>query len=369
MMNRLLKIFLILFCQFSFSQITNTQKTIDSLISKKVSLYKTNFDSLANPKLLEVPIIKKDSIILPHIRAESTRKEVPVTPYIAITSSSDKQWFYYGQNNLTINQNNFSHWNAGGSNSFGLDAKVNYTLIYKSGKNFWENNAQLGYGVMSIVHRKDQKTDDVINISSTYGYDLGKNYYLSTGFQFLSQFSPGYDYSGNSSPEFSDRISNFMAPAYLNMGIGLLYNPNENFQITVRPINGRFTFVLDKKFQKIGQFGLVRDGQKVRVELGNMINISYKIKLMKDMTFTNQLDIFSNYFNHPERANLAYSGILNLKFNKYISTLINLDLVYNHDQIDKLQLKQTLGVGLSYNLGMDSAKKPQHKNVLVPYIK
>ena len=66
---------------------------------------------------------------------------------------------------------------------------------------------------------------------ANYGYDLGKNYYLSSGLQFISQFAPGYNYVKTPSPNFDDRISKFLAPAYINTGIGISYNPNENFQV------------------------------------------------------------------------------------------------------------------------------------------
>jgi hypothetical protein len=43
---------------------------------------------------------------------------------------------------------------------------------------------------------------------------------------------------------------------------------------------------------------------------------------------------------------LAYGALLNLKVNKYISSNITLDLLYDHNQIEKTQMKQTLGIGL-----------------------
>ena len=85
---------------------------------------------------------------------------------------------------------------------------------------------------------------------ANYGYDLGRNYYLSSGLQFISQFAPGYNYVKTPSPNFDDRISKFLAPAYINTGIGISYNPNENFQVIFRPINGKFTIVADKHLQK-----------------------------------------------------------------------------------------------------------------------
>ncbi len=152
-----------------------------------------------------------------------------------------------------------------------------------------------------------------------------------------------------------------MAPAYLNLGIGISYNPKENFQVIFRPVSGKFTFVLDPKLQTVGRFGLERDGQSIRTELGVMLNILYRLKISKGVNFDNQLNFFTNYLDHTERVDVAYNGNLNIRFNKFISTIITMDMVYDHDQIAKLQRKQTLSVGLSYNLGQNLDKEKSSK--------
>jgi len=48
-----------------------------------------------------------------------------------------------------------------------------------------------------------------------------------------------------------------------------------------------------------------------------------------------------------------------MKINKYISTNITVDVLYDHNQIQKTQLKQTLGVGLGYNI--DNGRKRSDK--------
>ncbi|MBN9336598.1 MAG: hypothetical protein J0I88_01950, partial [Chryseobacterium sp.] len=154
---------------------------------------------------------------------------------------------------------------------------------------------------------------------------------------------------------------------YLNLGIGVSYNPNENFQVILRPVNGKFTFVLDKKLQFAGNYGLERDGQSLRAELGAMLNVLYKIKLFKDATYINQINFFTNYLQHSERVDINYSGSLNLKFNKYITTVVTLDLMYDHDQIQKLQRKQTLGVGITYNLGY-KIERDNKTGVIKPFV-
>ena len=332
---------------------TDYQKIIDSIAQKRWDSVAIDMDSLANPKFVDIRSLKSDSVKLTNnsVIVSNSSDSSPLTPSSILTLPTLKRWFIFGQNSLVFNQSSFANWYAGGNNNIGVLGKVNYNIVYKKNRHYLDNNIQLGYGFVSSTVQSTRKTDDYINIMTNYGYELAQHYYLSTGFQFLSQFMPGYNYANTPDPVLDDRISKFMAPGYLNLGLGFSYNPNDNLQIIFRPVNGKFTFVLDDKLQVAGNYGLERDGQSMRGELGAMLNILYKIKIYKDITYVNQINFFSNYLQHTERVDINYTGALNLKFNKYISGVVTIDMVYDHDQIKKLQRKQTLGFGITYNLG------------------
>lgn len=129
--------------------------------------------------------------------------------------------------------------------------------------------------------------------------------------------------------------------------------------MTLRPANARWTFVTDKDLQKAGNYGLKNDGDS---SLSSLIpgTATYKVKLMENITLINNASVFSNYLDHPDRLVLGYGGILNMKINKYISANVTLDLLYDHNQIQKTQLKQTLGVGLAYNVD-NGVKRSENK--------
>lgn len=345
----------------------NVLADIDSISQKRWKERTLNLDSLADPKYEKFEVHLKDTIvILDRMDIVNNGDEIPVTPYNMLQLKDPIKWFYHGQNNLVFNQSSFSNWNSGGNNNIGIIGKINYNFSYKNRKHFLDNNIQLGYGFVSSQGEASRKTEDYINIMSNYGYDIGKNFYLSTGFQFLSQFSAGYNYSLTADPTFDDRISRFMSPGYVYAGVGVLYNPNENFQVIFRPLNGKFTFVTDPYLQKAGRYGLEKDGQSIRAELGALVNILYRINIFKDINLVNQVNFFSNYAQHFERVDIAYNGTLNFKFNKFITTVISLDLLYDHDQMQKLQLKQTLGIGFSYNLGFEVKEK--NKKMIKPFV-
>ncbi|MPS72533.1 MAG: DUF3078 domain-containing protein [Chryseobacterium sp.] len=269
-----------------------------------------------------------------------------------LVQDSVKAWSIIGQNTLMLNQSAFSNWVAGGANNIGWQAGINYNLTYEKDKDLWENIIILGYGMNNTQGVGNRKTQDVINLSTNYGRKISDNWYASVGAGLITQFAPGYEDGNN--PDAS-KISNFMAPGYVNLGAGFTYKPSDNFTMTLRPANARFTFVLDKDLQYAGNYGLKNDGDSMLFQFGFLGTAQYKVKLMENITLQNTASVFSNYLDHPERLVLSYSGILNMKVNRYISTNVTLDLLYDHNQIKKTQLKQTLGIGFAYNI--DNGKK------------
>ena len=82
---------------------------------------------------------------------------------------------------------------------------------------------------------------------------------------------------------------------------------------------------------------------------------------MENVDLMNTASVFSNYIDHPERLVLSYGAILNMKINKFLSTNVTLDVLYDHNQIQKTQLKQTLGVGFAYNID-NGVKRSERKD-------
>ena len=141
-----------------------------------------------------------------------------------------------------------------------------------------------------------------------------------------------------------------MAPGFVNVGAGFTYRPNDNFTMTLRPANARWTFVLDKDLQLAGNYGLKNNGDSSLFQFGFLGTAMYKVQLMENISLINTGSVFSNYLDKPDHLVLAYGGILNMKINKFISANITADVIYDHNQIKKTQVKQTLGAGIAYNI-------------------
>ena len=199
-----------------------------------------------------------------------------------------KAWSIVGQNTLMLNQSAFSNWVAGGANNVGWQAGVNYNMTYEKDKDLWENLIILGYGMNNTQGVGNRKTQDVINISTNYGRKISNNWYASVGAGLITQFAPGYEDGNN--PD-ATKISNFMAPGYVNLGAGFTYKPSDNFTMTLRPANARFTFVLDKDLQWAGNYGLKNDGDSMLFQFGFLGTAQYKVKLMENITLQNNASV------------------------------------------------------------------------------
>jgi hypothetical protein len=276
----------------------------------------------------------------------------------SIKTDTVKHWSVLGKNSLLINQAAFSNWVGGGANNVGWLAGANYNITYEKDKDLWENIIVLNYGQNNTKGLGTRKTQDVLSVSTNYGRQFSKSWYLSGGASLQSQFSAGYEDGNNPSAK---KISNFMAPGYLNFGLGITYRPNDNLTVTMRPANARWTLVLDEELQTAGSYGLKQDGDSSLLQFGFLGTALYKVKLMEDIYLTNTASVFSNYLDRPDRLVLSYGALLNMKVNRFISTNITLDVLYDHNQIQKTQLKQTLGVGFAYTLD-NGVKRSERKD-------
>ncbi|WP_461485717.1 DUF3078 domain-containing protein [Pedobacter sp.] len=270
------------------------------------------------------------------------------------TTQKQEGWTVRGTNTLLLNQAAFSNWIAGGINAIALTARADYEFNLKKGKNLWENRILGGYGLRSEEGSRATKVEDIIDFTSKYGYQLGKsNWYSAAALNLKTQFAKGYDYAKPA----QSYISNLFSPGYVTLGLGIDYIPNDNFNLSIHPLTSRFTIIADKAVFDPDQDGILTDAygakptESLVYQLGAYVGGRYKVKLMENILLDNRFGIFTNYLEKPQNMVLSYSAILDMKVNKFISTQITADLFYDDNQIGKLQLKETLGVGLTYKFG------------------
>lgn len=275
-----------------------------------------------------------------------------------IVTDTVKGWRTGGITTVNLSQTALVNWSAGGENSYAVNGLFSAFANYKDTENAWDNSLDVGYGLLNQGDVGFRKTDDKIDFLSKYGRKAFSNFYYTALANFKTQFSTGYKYGVTDT-----KISNFLAPAYMLVAVGLNYQPNKYFNAFVAPVTGKMTIVNDEELSAIGAFG-VDPGEKTRSELGGYARMIYsrndfKVDFLKNVSFTSKVDLFSNYLKDPQNIDVNWENLIAMKVNKYIAVSINTQLVYDADvKVDtdgdgtadkaKIQFKEILGVGFSY---------------------
>ena len=261
-------------------------------------------------------------------------------------------WKVSGKSSLNFSQVALSNWSEGGDGSVAGAFLFGITANRLKGPHSWDNSFAFEYGMTKNSGESLRKSVDQIYLSSKYGYEIGKPWYLSTLFDFKTQSAKGYNY-----PNSFNYISRFFAPAYMNLALGFDLKPNADFSLMLSPVSTKFTFVLDDSLASTGSFG-VDPGNRFRAEFGAYLKMTYvKKALVKNVDFQTRLDLFSNYLKNPQNIDVNWDVKFDMKINEWLAANLGTTLKYDDDIKYKdssglthgarLQLKQFLGVGLS----------------------
>jgi hypothetical protein len=264
----------------------------------------------------------------------------------------------------------FVNWNAGGVSSISGLLKGNFTRIHTTEKSKWTNELTFRYGINKQDGLDVRKSDDEFRVNSTFGYrkDTLSNWYHSAKFNFNTQFTNGYKY-----PDTDSAISKPFAPAYTFLGVGANYFDKEKkFDVYLSPLTFKNTLVLDQNLANQGAFGaikatydeagnLISAGKNSRTEIGFLVTNSYKKEVWKNINMENRLSLYSDYLNNFGNIDLEWALQFDLIVNKYVRANIGTHLIYDDDvktitERDgeqmvsgaKVQLRQSLGVGIAY---------------------
>ena len=267
-------------------------------------------------------------------------------------------------------QTSFVNWAAGGRNNISVLGFIDASANYKKNSLKWENDFKFALGGLKYIDstgKKDglQKTDDKIDLSSTFGYEFKKTWFYTATAGFRTQSLDGFNF-----PNDSVRISTFMAPAYVNLSLGIEFAPKESFNVYLSPIAGKMTIVNDVTLADSGAFGvskaifddndqLLSHGKRIRNEFGAYFRLKFQKEIMKNIEMKTRFELFSNYLHNPGNIDVNAENIFTFKVNKWFSASLQWNLIYDDDIVirdangnsgPRTQFKSVLGLGISYTM-------------------
>ena len=299
-------------------------------------------------------------------------------------------WTHGGNVGFNMAQSHFDNWAPGGQDNLNFLGLFKYDMNYKNGNHKWDNNLDLQLGYSYYNFDKDPvKTDDRIFFGSLYGYNIkDEKWFATANLTFQSQFTNGYNYAADS----TNRISGFMNPGYITLGLGVQWVPNEHFKVNFAPLTAKMTIVNDQKLADAGAFGvkkaeyeededgnfildangekiLIKHGENIRWELGAMLTAEFNYQIVENVTFSSKLIAFYNYLIKSTDLNAKgekygcpvdfdWDNALIMKVNDWLTCNITARLVYDEDILPLSpvegttfrQFKEVMSIGISYKI-------------------
>ncbi len=84
--------------------------------------------------------------------------------------------------------------------------------------------------------------------------------------------------------------------------------------------------------------------------MGASVNAFYKFLPLENITLEQRLGLYSDYLDKAENIDLDYQVSVEMKVNDRISTNLILQLVYDDNAVQNLQVRQVFGIGLRIKL-------------------
>lgn len=223
---------------------------------------------------------------------------------------------------LGFNQASQVNWAAGGYATIGLAAALDGKANYAKGLMKWDNRLQLNYGFVWSADKPNlvQSSNDRIYLESKWAYNMSEKskWAYSAGLDFRTQFSDTRDNYHQEDPTnpkskwLGDLKSTFLSPAYLNLALGIDWDPNEWFDLSIAPLTGSLVAVVNEDLRK--SYGMAKDRDIVymdpthplfgttkelfkayKLQLGTQIKANVKVAVNNWFAYETQLVVFGNY--------------------------------------------------------------------------
>ncbi|MCX7908922.1 MAG: DUF3078 domain-containing protein [Ignavibacteria bacterium] len=285
-------------------------------------------------------------------------------------------WKKGGLISINLAQTSLTNWAAGGQNSVSIQGLLSLFASFKSDFTIWDNYLDIGYGLLQQGEsKKFIKTDDKFELTSKFGLQFQKNFFIAGALNFKTQMTVGWNYAKD-----TQKISNFLSPAYLIIGLGIDWKPKQALSVFGAPFTGRLTYVGDSELANKGAFGvkpaiydslgnLLKSAEKMKKEFGGFVRLffnkgDFDIEFLKNVNITTKLELFSDYLNKPQNIDVNWENIIVFKVNKIISINLITQLIYDDNvkiPIDsngdgkfdthapRTQFKEIFGLGFSLN--------------------
>lgn len=306
------------------------------------------------------------------VAADSQSASASIIASAQADDSAEKKSNWKVSGILTFNASATSlvNWAAGGNNNINMVAAANVSFLYKNGPFAWDSNIDTDFGESFVDNNlhKWQKTNDKFNLSTKFGWEMAKSWYLTALGSFKTQYAPGYDYS----QEILTPISQIMTPSYTDISLGIDWKPNSIFSIYVSPIAGRITTATTDELRSkyfgaeyVEKYLNPETGfctRNYQAEFGASLKAGVNYAAIENLKVISTVTIFTPYSATPH-IDLDWDFSISYQFLKVLNVSLGTQLKYYDrvlfDKLDdagnviaqgpRVQFKTILGLGIGYS--------------------
>jgi len=277
----------------------------------------------------------------------------------ADTTDLKSNWNNSGKFTFLGNQSSYSYWTAGGQTSLSGTIKIDYDFNFENNGWNWDTKVITAYGLNSIGGSKYlKKTDDRLEVNSLLGKkftnNLIGNWSYSSFVNFKTQWTKGYRFRKNANGEEErTELTRFFSPAYLQIGVGLYWRKTKDLWVNFAPATGRLIMVNRSFTENLAdgkQYFGVNKGANSRFELGASLRSYFKFELIENVEVSNRISLYSDYLENPGNIDLDYTINTTMKVNKYLTTNLILQFIYDDNSIKRLQVREVMGIGINLKI-------------------
>ena len=277
-------------------------------------------------------------------------------PGVDITAIKRKYWVRSGEHSFQFAQNYFSdNWHKGGTNNLNFNSYHVFRANYKKEKVKFNNTLEWRLSVFNAPDdslREYRIGNDLLRYYGDFGVDaFVKGWSYSMNMEAKTQLFNAYP------PNSTEIRSAFLAPLYVNAGVGLKYVVNKKsekvrhrnikWDLALAPISINYRYVGHDDVNVV-RYG-IPEGDKSLLDFGSTITSILKYDITRYITWDSRLTYFTSY----DKVISEFENGLNMALSNAFSTRIYLNMRFDDSvpadpTFKYLQVNQTLSFGLNY---------------------
>lgn len=245
----------------------------------------------------------------------------------------------------------------GRENSLTVTGRIDGTAVRDTENWLQSHRLRLRLGAVQQGDDAFRKAEDRIDLRSALQFRGDEGFFRlfrpTIAGRLLTQFAADFERdefpeeldTGEEEPELPVKVRSFFSPAELTQTIGLTYDGGEGF-------TQRLGFASRQNIEAIPRFRPLRDvspGSLARVEFGAESETTIRQDLAENVALESQLNIFLAG-SRVENPDLFWETSVFMEVTRLITVDVDLILEYDQSEVDALQVRQALSLGLSFTL-------------------